>query len=251
MTVLPSFGNRLTPGVKNSLSFCPMVRCDRCGKEVPIPRGPLFDKCDADRYKEYLVRRDSSERGWLDQPALTDEYIINELNLEMWCGRDPHPMLREALGPLGFVLDGDYKRTVCGECRAALEPKYKRYFAQRELLGKHIGYPVVWLWPEDDVPEPMEYQRGAETMASYLDRRAERKALKDAGKDPDATPRYRLVYEGNAPQFGSRNLICEELSDDWEESVWMAKACGPFRIGSACFIADMAEMKRIRREEWE
>ncbi len=250
MTVLPEFGGRVTPMVETLATVSPVVRCDRCGKEVCIPLGPFYDKCNMHWYKEHLVRRNASEEGWLDQPALTDEYIINEFNKELWSHGDPHPMLREALEPLGFDMDGFHKRTVCSGCREALKPKWERYYNIQELLGLRLAYPIVWPWPEDDVPEPMDYQRGVESMESYMKRRTERRALKEQGKDPDLTPRYRLVYEADCPHFMSCNLRCKELSDDWKESVEMAEAFGPFRLRSVCFIADMVEMKRIPREEW-
>ena len=249
MTVLPEFCGRLTP-MAETPTTAPLVRCDRCGKEEHIPSGPFYDKCNMHWYKEYLVRRNASEEGWLDQPALTDEYIINEFNMELWSHGDPHPMLKEALKPLGFVMDGRFKRTVCKECAEAEGLRWQMYALYDGVLDGALLMPIVWPWPEDDVPEPMDYQIFPETWESYTERKAKRKALKEQGKDPDRTPRYRLVYEGGSPHFGSRNLRCKPLSDDWKESVGMAEGFGPFRLGSVCFIADMAEMKRVPREEW-
>ena len=118
MTILPEFGGRIAPMAK-TVTASAVVRCDRCGKEEHIPSGPFYNMCNADRFKEYLTMRNASEEGWLDQPALTDEYIINEFNMELWSHGDPHPMLKEALEQIGFKTDGTYRRTVCADCAEA------------------------------------------------------------------------------------------------------------------------------------
>lgn len=245
MTILPPFKDsafRRYPA--------PLVRCDRCGRTVELPQGPLADACNMDQYRIYLSSRNASEKEWLDMPPLTPDYVVSEFNEELWSHGDPRPMLREALEPLGFSMDGRFRRTVCKECAEAESLRWQMYALYGECLDGALLMPIVWPWPEDDVPEPMDYQRGAESMESYMRRRTERRALKEQGKDPDRTPRYRLVYEDDRPHFGSRNLRCKPLSDDWKESVGMAEGFGPFRLRSVCFIADMAELKRIPREEW-
>lgn len=220
----------------------PAIRCDRCGKMVPIPLGPFHDRCSGEAYMEYLAMRDVSEKGWLDQPVRTDEQVVNEFNEELWSRRGPHPAFEKALKQIGFEANGMYMRTVCAECREAEKEHWNDRLNLDNLLIRN-GVPIVWPWPEDDVPEPMPYQI-FETEESYMRRREKRKALREQGRDPDRTPRYVLVASS------SYNTSNEPLSDDWEESVKMAEDSRAAQLDYNLSIADTEKMVRIPRREW-